>query len=110
MYFTLSLSLFYPHCLLLSLCHSNLAFSPIIRVQVMPVYSSTDTTIAWKDFFYISSGRSDFHAVNNLLIAVHVLPMHILTSHSVDKMLLLRYMNRSTNFRDLNFYEEMASF
>ena len=46
--------------------------------------------------------------INNLLIAIHVFPMHILTSLSVDEILLQRYVNNSINFRDLPFNMEIA--
>ena len=44
----------------------------------------------------------------NLLIAVHALPMFILTSISVDEILLPKIVNLSANFRALPFNEEMA--
>ena len=34
--------------------------------------------------------------------------MHMLTSHSVEEILLPRYVNRSTNFSDLPFDAEIA--
>ena len=46
---------------------------------------------------------SDFHMVNNQSIAVHAFPMHILTSLSVDEILVPRYINWSTYFRGLPF-------
>ena len=36
-------------------------------------------------------------------MAVHALPMSMLTLHSVDEILLLRYVNGSTNFSGLPF-------
>ena len=62
---------------------------------------------AWKNSHFILSERSDFHLVVNQSTAVHTLPMHML-SLSVDKILLPRYANSSTNFRGLPFNEEMA--
>ena len=41
--------------------------------------------------------------VDNLSIAVHALPMHMLTFLSVNETLLPRYMNWSTNFIDITF-------
>ena len=46
--------------------------------------------------------------VVNLLMTVHALPMRVLTLISVDEILLLRYMNWSTNFRGLPFNGEMT--
>ena len=48
--------------------------------------------------------------INNLLIAVHAFASHILKSFSVDEMLLLRYVNLSTNFREPPFNVEMSAF
>ena len=47
--------------------------------------------------------------VINPSITEHVLPIHVLTSFSVDEILLMSYMNWSTNFRGLPFNEGMAS-
>ena len=41
--------------------------------------------------------------VENLLTAIHAFPMPMLTFLSVDEILLLKYMNCSTNFRGLSF-------
>ena len=57
----------------------------------MLLYSSTDMVTAWKNSHFILSERSDFHMVDYLSIAVHVLPMCMLTSLSVDEILLLRF-------------------
>ena len=43
-----------------------------------------------------------------LLIAVHTFAEHMLTSLSVDEILLPKYVNLSTNFRDLPLKVEMA--
>ena len=39
--------------------------------------------------------------IDNLLITLHAFTRLIMTSHSVDEMLLPKYMNWSTNFRSL---------
>ena len=49
------------------------------------------------------------HMIDNLLITVNALPMHI-TSLSVDEILLPRYENGSTNFNDLSFNVDMAPY
>ena len=46
--------------------------------------------------------------IDNLSIAVQVLPMRLLTSLSVDEILLPAYMNWFTNFCSLPINEEMA--
>ena len=61
-------------------------------------YSSTDTDTPWKKFCFILSDRSDFYMIDNLLIAAHTFARHMLTSLSVDEILLLRYVGLSSNF------------
>ena len=61
-----------------------------VSIQVVHPYSSMDTTTAGKKLRFILSDRSDFHMTNNLSIAVHAFASHVLTSFSVDEMLLLR--------------------
>ena len=46
--------------------------------------------------------------VDNLSIAVYAFPMRSLASLSVDEILLLRYVNWSTNFRGLPLKVETA--
>ena len=48
--------------------------------------------------------------IDNLSITVHALPIRSFTSISIHEILPLRYMNWSTNFRDLSFNETMAPF
>ena len=57
-------------------------------------YSSTDMAIA-KNFRFILAERSDFHMVDKLPIVVHALPIHMLTSLSVDEILLPNYIDWS---------------
>ena len=66
--------------------------------EVQP-YNITNIAIAWKESHFILSKRSYIHMVFNLNIAVHVFPMGMLTSVSVDEILLPRYVKWSTNFR-----------
>ena len=54
--------------------------------------------------------RSDFHKIDNLLIAVHTLSWHSSTSFSVDKILLPSYVNWSIKFRGLLLKVEIAPF
>ena len=49
-----------------------------------------------------------FYMVINLLITVYALPMCILTSLSIDVLLLPSYTTCSTNFRGLPIIEDMA--
>ena len=70
--------------------------------------SSTETSTACKNFCFIQSEKPDFNIVYSLSIVVYALPMHMLTSLSVDEILLARYVNWSTYFRGLPLDEEMA--
>ena len=74
----------------------------LLSVQVVQPYSSTDTATAWKKFRFILSIKSDFYMINDQSIAVHAFPMRILTSLSVDEILLPRYVKWSSNFRGLS--------
>ena len=47
--------------------------------------------------------------IDNLSSAVHAFNKHILTSLSVDEIMLLRHVNLSTNFIGLTLKVEMAS-
>ena len=57
-----------------------------IKFQLVQLPNSTD----WKNSCFLSSERSDFHTVINLSIAVHTSFMSMLTSLSVDEILLPR--------------------
>ena len=90
----------------ISLCSFHLAFSPSVSLDPKWwSFNTTDMPTARKNLFGFYR-RSDFHMVVNLYI--RVLPMHILTSFSVDEIFLLSYINWSTNLRDLPFIVEMA--
>ena len=62
-------------------------------------YSSINIATARKKSHFILSDRSDFYMIDNQLIAVHDFAKRILTSLSVDKTQLPRYVNLSINFR-----------
>ena len=68
------------------------------RIKAVHPFSISATTTAWEKKRFILSERSDFYMIDNLLIAIYAFLTHMLTSLSVDEMLLPRYMNRSTNF------------
>ena len=88
-----------------SLCNTHIAFSPnvLLESQVVQLYNSTDTGTDWKNSCSILLKRLHFHMVDNLLIAVYAFPKHMLTSLSVDAILLPRYVKWSINFRRLLF-------
>ena len=48
--------------------------------------------------------------VVDLPIVIYAFPMHIITSLSVDEILLLRYANRSSNFRCFSSSVKIAPF
>ena len=56
----------------------------LVRFHVAHLYSSIDTTTAWKKIRFISSVRSDFHMIDSLSIAVHAFASRVLMSFSVD--------------------------
>ena len=91
-------SMQHPCAVLISLFIQVIHLSPI---------DPTDMTTVWKNTHFILSERSGFHRVDNLSIAVHILPMHMST-FSVDEILLPKYMNWSTNFSSFPFHEEMT--
>ena len=93
------------------LCNSHLAFPLcILSMSVVHPYSCMDTATAWKKSFFILLYRLDFHMIDSLSVAVHAFAKHMLMSFSVDVMLLPRYMNWSTNFRDLPLRVVMPPF
>ena len=59
----------------------------------MQPYSSTDMTTVSKNTHFILSKWSDFYMINNLSIAIHAFRRHMLTTFSVDEILLLRFVN-----------------
>ena len=89
---------------------SNLFFLYFVSIHVMYSYRSIDIAAASKKFHFILSERSDFHMIDNLPIQFHAVVSRMLTSLSVDEMLLLRYVNRSSNFRGLLLRVEIAPF
>ena len=92
------------------LCSFHLAFSP--RVSLKSKWCNHTVVLSWlqlgKSSRFILSERSDFHMVVNLLVAVHRLPICMLTSLSVDEILLPRCTNWFTNFRGLPINEKLA--
>ena len=85
------------------LCIFHLVFFFICFVSIHMVHpcSSMETATAGKKFCFILLEKSDFQMI-------HVFSRHMLTSLSVDEILLLRYVNRSTNFKGLPLKVKMA--
>ena len=82
-------------------------YSMHFNIHVVHPYSSTGTATAWKNPFIILD-RSDFHMIDILSIAIHTFSKCILTSLSVDEILLPRYVNLFTNFIGLTCIVKMA--
>ena len=72
-----------------------------VSINVLHLCNSTDTSSACEKSCFILLDKSDFHMVDSLSIAILAFVRCILTSLSVDEMLLLKYKNLSTNFREL---------
>ena len=81
----------------------------LIKLSMLQPYNSTSWLLLGRSFHFILSVRSNFFIVINLSIAVYAFPMHMFISLSVDKILLLRYVNWCTNLRGLPLNEEMAT-
>ena len=79
-----------------------------VSVHVVHPYCIMLIATTWKKSCFILLDISDFHIIDNLLIAVHTFVRHISTSFSIDEILLLKYMNLSTNFRGLLLRVEIA--
>ena len=65
----------------------------LINVHVVHPYSSNDTAMAGKIPNFILSDKPDFHRIDNPSIAVYTFSWLILTSLSVDVILLPSYVN-----------------
>ena len=65
----------------------------LVIIRVVNLCHKIDMITAWKKLHFILSDKSDFHMIDNLSIAVLAFTRHILTSNSVDEMLLPRYVN-----------------
>ena len=72
-------------------------------------YSNTDTDTALCYFLFILTKTSDFHIIDKLLIAFYIFARRMLQPISVEKILLMCYVNLSTNFRNLPLNVEMVS-
>ena len=96
------------HCILVQFPSSFFSIR-LVSVHVLHPYSRIDTTTARKKLHFILSD-SDFYMINNQSIAVYAYSNHILMSFSVDEMLLLKYINLSTDFREPPLRMEMSPF
>ena len=81
-----------------------------VSVLVVHLFSSIETATVWKKFRLILSKKSDFHKMDNLLIAVNAFDMRILRLLSIDEIWLLRNVNWSTNLRELPLNVEVGPY
>ena len=81
-----------------------------VSFQGVHLYSSICTATAWEKTLFILSDWSNFLMINNMSMAVHAFSRRMMSSLSVDKILLSRYMNKSNNFRGLPLKIEIALF
>ena len=72
----------------------------LISVHLVYPHGRIDMTAALKKLRFILSDRFGFHMIDNLSMAVYAFSSRILMSFSVDEMLLRRYVNLSTSFRE----------
>ena len=89
---------------------SSFFFIRLVGIHVVHPYGRIDTTTTWKKLCFISLDGWDFHMINNLWIVVCAFASCILMSFSVNEMLLLRYVNLSTKFRESPFWVKMSPF
>ena len=76
----------------------------IFKVEVVQPYSNIETATAWNNIRFISSAIPDLQ----MLMAVLAFSMLILTSFSVDEILLARYVKLSSEFKGLSFNVNVA--
>ena len=86
---------------------SNCLSICFVRAHVVHPLSSFGTMAPWKKSHFILLDKSHFDMIKYPLLADLTFARHLLMSLSVDEMLLLRYINLSTNFREQPFRVEM---
>ena len=91
----------YSSCLAFTLC--------VLLVSIWCIHIEVWTQLQKKSRFILPEGL-DFHIINNLSILVYAYTRTVLTSLSVDKILLPRYVKKSTKFTGLLHRMEMAVF
>ena len=79
-----------------------------ICIYVTHPHISMDTATTWKKSPFYFIGYIKFYMIDNLSITILPFARRILKSLSVKEMLLLIYVNWSTNFRGLSHRVKMA--
>ena len=82
--------------------------SSFFLMRLVHPYDSTDTTTAWKKSSFILWEWSDLHVIDNLSLSVDAFAWFMLTSLSIDEILLPSYVNWSITFRSLPVKMEIA--
>ena len=72
-------------------------------------YRSWNTATVGERSRFLQSYRLDFHMIDAQSIALPAFAKRMLTLVSVNKVLQLKYVNRSTNLRDLPLKVEMVN-
>ena len=72
----------------------------LVSIHVVHSYSKTETSAAWKKLRLILPDKFDFLLLDNLFIAVHTFSSRILMLFSGAEILLPRYVNLITSFRE----------
>ena len=80
--------MFKTTCSILVYFFSGLFSIFFVGVHVVHLYSSIDTDTGWKKSHFILSERSDLYVIDNLSIVYHALARSMLTSLSVNEILL----------------------
>ena len=63
-------------------------------------------TSTWKKSHFILTDTSDFHMIDNQSIVFRAFARRMLTSFSVDEIMLLRYVNWSINIKGLRLDQD----
>lgn len=77
----------------------NLSSNCFVRIHVVDPYTRTDSTMALKKFLFKEPDNQDLQIIVNLSRALQASATLVLTSFSVEHMLLPRWMNCSTFFK-----------
>ena len=88
--------------------HLDFLSMRFVNVGVVQRVSNIETVTVSKKYIFILSERSDFSPIDNQSIAAYAFTRCMLTSPSVNKILLSRCENLTTNFRGLTLQVDIA--
>ena len=92
-------------CVQNSMKHFSFFYMRFFKVHVIHPYSSTDTATEEVPFYFC---RYPIFIRSTTCQIVHAFLMRMLTTYSVDEILLPSYVNWSTNFRGLSLKMKMT--